>query len=368
MPITPSRRTLLVGAVAAPLMVRDAMAQQPAAAPAPAAQSPPDGPQLAAPRTALSPPYPVVGKVQRLDPALDALIDADAPVEKVLDGFVWSEGPVWVGGADGMLLVSDTRANQISSWSARRGGAIWLKPAGYRAPDGREWTPEMREPGSNGLILARGGVVGADTGSRAIVRYDLRTKARTVLADRFEGRRFNSPNDLALHPDGSIYFTDPFFGLFGGAASPLRELDYTGVFRLAPDNTVTLVDRTVFPNGIGVTPDGTRLITTDTAGWTMWDLDRQGRAGAKRLFVGRDTGIMGGDGLRIDAAGNLWASSRDGLSILNTEGKRIGLITTDQSISNCEFGADGYLYMSSNVRLIRVKVKPGARKLVFRNA
>jgi gluconolactonase len=360
-----SRRTLLAGVVAAPFIARGAMAQ-PAAAP-PAPPQPPTGPQTAPPAAPLSPPYPVVGKIERLDPALDALIDVNAPVEKVLDGFVWSEGPVWVGGADGMLLASDVRANQIFSWSPRTGGAVWMKPSGYREADGRDWSPTLREPGTNGLILARGGIVACDCGTRAIVRYDIQTKARTILADRFEGKRFNSPNDAVLHPDGSIYFTDPPYGLFGTTESPLREMDYTGIFRLAPDNSVTLVDRTTFPNGIGLTPDGTKLIATDRTGWIMWDLDGRGQASNKRLFIGRDTGILGGDGFKIDTAGNMWASGRDGISIFTPQGKRIGVISADQVISNCELGADGYLYMSSNVRIIRVKVKPAARKLLRAN-
>ena len=362
-----SRRAVLAGAIAAPFVVREALAQQPAAAPAPPPPQPPTGPQVAPPAAPLSPPYPIVGKIQRHDPALDALIDVNSPVEKVLDGFVWCEGPVWVGGANGMILASDVRANQILSWSPRTGGAVWVKPSGYRQADGTDWSPTLREPGTNGLLLARGGVVGCDSGTRAVVRFDIRTKARTILADSFEGKRLNRPNDLTLHPDGSIYFTDPPYGLFGTTESPLREMDYTGIFRLAPDNSLTLVDRTVLPNGIGLTPDGTRLIATDRAGWTMWDLDRQGRASNKRLFVGRETGIQGGDGFKIDAAGNMWASSRDGISIFTPQGKRIGIISADQVISNCELGADGYLYMSSNVRLIRVKVKPAARKLLRRN-
>jgi len=362
----PSRRGLLAGAVAAPFIARAAMAQQPAAAPAQPAQQPPTGPQVAPPAAPLKPPYPVVGSIERLDPALDALIDINSPVEKVLDGYVWCEGPVWVGGANGMLLTSDVRANQIFSWSPTAGGSVWVKPSGYKGPNGEEWAPVFREPGTNGLMLGRGGVVACDCGTRAIVRYDIRTKAKTILADRYQGKRFNSPNDLTLHPDGSIYFTDPPYGLWGVADSPLREMTYTGVFRLAPDNSVTLVADDVFPNGIGLTPDGKRLITTDRAGWQQWDLDAQGKASNKRIFIGRDA-VQGGDGFKIDAAGNVWASSRDGISVFNPAGKRIGIIKADQVISNCEIGADGYLYMSSNVRLIRVKLKPAVKKLLRSN-
>lgn len=314
----------------------------------------------AAPIYAAAQPQAGFGTIERLDPALDALIDASAPVEKVLDNFTWSEGPVWLGGADGQILLSDPRDNHIRSWSAKAGPGEWLKPSGYAGGE----TPTLREPGSNGLILARGGIVAADSGNRCVMRIDLKTKTRTVLASRFEGKRFNSPNDLVLARDGSIYFTDPPHGLAGGVESSAREMDFTGVFRLSPDNQVSLIDRTVnLPNGIGLSPDGRTLYATDRAlGWLAWTLDAAGRATDRRTFIARDA-VAGGDGLKVDAAGNLWASSRDGISIFNPTGKRLGIIRSDQVISNCVIGADGYLYMSSNVRALRVKVKARALKV-----
>lgn len=303
--------------------------------------------------------FPVVGKVERLDPALDALIDADAVVEKVLDGFVWSEGPVWVGGPNGHVLVSDVRANVIKSWSRAEGGADWLSPSGYAAGP----TPGLVEPGTNGLFLGRGGLVVADSGNRGIARIDLKTKTKTMLCRDFEGKRFNSPNDLAVARDGAIYFTDPPYGLKGSWKSSDREMDYTGVFRLSTDNVVTLIDKTVSPNGVGVSPDGRTLYTTDRgSGWVAWTLDAQGRPTDRRQFVDREaTKIMGGDSLKVDSQGNVWASSRDGISIFNPQGQRLGVVRADDVISNCEIGADGHLYMSSNHRLVRVKVK--AKKL-----
>lgn len=303
---------------------------------------------------------PVVGKVERLDPALDALIDADAPVEQVLDGFTWSEGPVWVGGPDGFLLVSDVPANKIMRWSPARGGEVWLTPSGYAGPP----TGSLREAGSNGLILARGGLVVGDSGNRCVSRIDLKTKKKTVLASSFEGKRLNSPNDLVLARDGAIYFTDPPWGLKGDWTSPYRQTDYSGVYRLAPDNTLTMIDKTVEPNGIGLSPDGRTLYATDRkSGWVAWDLDAQGRPTARRPFVdSAATGIEHGDGLKVDRKGHVWASSKDGISIFTPQGKRIGIVRADDVISNCELAADGHLYMSSNHRVLRVRIK--ARKLV----
>ena len=315
---------------------------------------------LAAPTAfAATSAYPVVGKVERLDPALDALIDADAPVEQVLDGFTWSEGPVWVGGKDGFLLVSDVPANKIIRWSPASGGAVWLSPSGYAGPE----TGSLREAGSNGLILARGGLVIGDSGNRCISRIDLKTRKKTVLAAGFEGKRFNSPNDLVLARDGAIYFTDPPWGLKGDWTSPYRQTDYSGVYRLGTDNVVTMIDKTVEPNGIGLSPDGRTLYATDRkSGWVAWNLDTKGQPTARRQFVdGPATGIAGGDGLKVDRGGALWASSKDGISIFSPNGQRIGVIRADDVISNCELAADGHLYMSSNHSVLRVKVK--ARKL-----
>jgi len=310
---------------------------------------------------AATPSYPVVGKVERLDPALDALIDADAAVEQVLDSFTWSEGPVWVGGKNGFLLVSDVPANKILRWLPVDGGSVWLTPSGYAGPQ----TGSLREAGSNGLILARGGLVIGDSGNRCVSRIDLKTRKKTVLASSFDGKRFNSPNDLVLARDGAIYFSDPPWGLKGDWNSPYRQTDYSGVYRLGTDNVVTLIDKTVEPNGIGLSPDGKTLYATDRkSGWVAWDLDAKGSPTARRQFVdSAATGVGGGDGLKVDRDGNVWASSKDGISIFTPAGKRIGVIRADDVISNCELAADGHLYMSSNHRVIRVKVK--ARKLAL---
>jgi gluconolactonase len=305
--------------------------------------------------------YPVYGRVERLDAALDALIDKDAIVEELIGGFAWAEGPVWVGGASGMILVSDPRGNFIASWQERTGGTRWLSPSGYEGePRG------LSEPGTNGLFLGRGGLVTADSGNRRIGRIDLQTKRKTSIADRFEGKRFNSPNDLCVSPrDGSIYFTDPPYGLTGGADSSEREMDYTGIFRVDRNNRVSLIEREMRPNGIGISPDGLTLYHTDGAqGWIAHTLDESGRSTGQRIFIDRAaenfTGNSG-DGFKVDQAGNLWLSGRDGISIVNPTGHRLGIIRLNDSCANCEIGADGHLYIASHFKLARVKVK--ARKL-----
>lgn len=327
-----------------------------------------EGPQVAPPAAPLFPPFPVVGSVEQFDPGLTELIDVNTPVEKIMEGFVWVEGPVWIGEANGYLLCSDTRANKIMKWqmpaagSSKPPGETWLEPGGYKGPNGETWAPHLQEPGTNGMIRARGGLLVADQGNRALALIDLKTKQKTKLADRFEGKRFNSPNDMVLHPNGMVFFTDPPYGLNNVFNSPDRELDYTGVFRLNPDNSVTLIDKTLRPNGIGLSPDGTKLYCTDTSGWVVFDVDSRGNASNRREFVSGSV-VRGGDGLKVDSKGNVWASSNDGITIFSPDGRRLGRIRSDNIISNCEFGGDGYLYMSSNKRLIRAKVKASKIKL-----
>ena len=337
-----SRRDLMKGAVMASALPACA----PAWAQGPPAGLPPQGPQ---------PPPPPPG-VKRLDPALDALIDADAKVEVLLEGFRATEGPCWVGGKDGYLLFSDPGENVVRRWSAKAGVSEWLRPSGYAGGP----SPIFREPGANGLIPARGGIVMADVGNRGLARVDFKTKAKTMLARDFEGKRLNSPNDLVLAPDGSIYFTDPPFGLNGTLKSPAREMDYMGVFRMARDGTLSLIDKSVnVPNGIGLSPDGRTLYTTEMqTGWLAWTLDAKGRPTDRRVYVdSKSTGIAGGDGFKIDGLGNMWTSSREGISIISPQGQRLGYVSTGGRAANCELGADGYLYISGGPRIVRVAIK-----------
>ena len=196
MPNQLSRRTFIGALVAA---VPSAALAQTGAAPAapvtpPAPPAPMTGPQVAAPPTDLKAPYPEAGKVNRLDPRFDALMDADAKVEKICDGFLHAEGPVWVGGNNGYLLVSDTQVNHIVKWSPTEGRSIWLSPSGYDV-NGVAWNPAIREPGTNGLILGRGGLIVAGSGARNIFHVDLNTTKKTVLVDKYMGKRLNTPND-----------------------------------------------------------------------------------------------------------------------------------------------------------------------------
>jgi gluconolactonase len=317
------------------------------------------GAMLAAgPLIAQRPQYSVFGHIERLDRALDALIPQNAIVEEIANGFTWIEGPAWIGGPRGFLLASDVPGNRIHRWTEQDGASVWLDPSGFEGQ-----SPELAEPGTNGLLQTKQGLLVADSGNRYLGRIDLKTKRKSPIVDRFEGKRFNSPNDVCISPTtGSIYFTDPPYGLKGQAESSAREMDYTGVFRLASDGQLSLIGKFDFPNGIGISPDGTTLYHTDrTLGWVAHALDSEGNSRSYRPFIERGA-LAGGDGLKIDAGGNMWTSSKQGVAIFTPQGKQLGVIHADDIISNCEFGADGYLYMSTNHRLTRVRVT--ARKIV----
>ena len=175
--------------------------------------------------------YESIGEVRRLDPALDALVPEDAKIERLAEGFEWSEGPVWVNEQGGFLLFSDVPMNVVYQWSEVGGLRPWLKPSGFTGAKSR-----AGESGSNGLVLDhQGRLVLCQHGDRRVARMDASCKSPeskfVTLADRYDGKRFNSPNDLAFHSSGALYFTDPPYGMVGKFEDPNRETDYLGVYR-----------------------------------------------------------------------------------------------------------------------------------------
>jgi len=283
-------------------------------------------------------------------------------------GYIWTEGPVWLGGEDGQLLFSDVPGNTIYSWVPRERPylvsdgeyswegdttSVFLAPSGLNVPGRPDY---VREGGANGLALGRGGVVTCDSGNRCISVIDLESRQKTVLADRFEGKRLNSPNDITVARNGDIYFTDPPYGLTGVADSPLRELDFTGVFRLTPDNQLHVVADDLFPNGIGLSPDNRVLYVNSRSGRMAFDLDASGAPVGRRLFMSRDIPGGGGDGFTVDESGRLWCLSGGGVHVITPDGQRIGHRQFDGRSSNCAFGPGGYLYVTNSDRVLRCKI------------
>jgi gluconolactonase len=318
--------------------------------------------------TAAAPPSaPVAGTVQREAPALDALIPRDAAVERIAEGFTWSEGPVWVRDG-GYLLFSDVPENKMHRWREGEGATLFLQPSGYAGTD----LAPFREPGSNGLEAGAPGsntILVADSGSRAIARLDLATKRKQFLAERYGGKRFNSPNDLVRGPDGSIWFTDPPYGLKDLDASPAKELKVNGVYRLTRAGTVTLIDGDLdFPNGVALSPDARTLYVSNSdpkrAVIMAYALSADGAVRSRRVF--KDMTALAAqnlpglpDGMSVDARGNLWASGPGGIHIFAPDGRELGLIGAGTAISNCAFGgADGRtLFMTAGHSILRLRTK-----------
>lgn len=323
------------------------------------------GGMAALPFTSGLTPGRTVGSITRFDPELDKLIDAASPIEVIATGYRWAEGPVWVE-RGGYLLFTDVPANIAYRWSASEGARPFLDPSGLAGsiPAG------IREAGANGLAVdAQGRLLMADSGTRAIARVDLDTREKTILADRYAGRRFNSCNDLAIGRGGMIYFTDPPYGLSEGDASPLKELAFNGVFRLGRDGKVRVIDDTLKrPNGIGLCPKKTTLYVamSDEARPQIltYPLGADGMPrAAPTVFhdfsepLSRKLPGMP-DGLEVDKAGRLFASGPGGIYILSPEGKALGLIATGKATANCAFGEDGRtLFLTSSDMLARVRLK-----------
>jgi gluconolactonase len=298
-------------------------------------------------------------KVVRLDPRVNRIIPKDARLEKLAGGFQFIEGPVWH--PDGYLLFSDPNANTIYRWAPEGSLSVFRSKSGYTGFDiGR-----YHQPGSNGLTLDRNGLLTINEhGNRRVTRLE-RTGKITVLADRYEGRRLNSPNDLVYRSDGSLYFTDPPFGLPAAFDDPAKELPFSGVYRVK-DGEVTLLTKELSgPNGIAFSPDEKYLYVDN------WDLKRKvlmcyevkadGTLTNGRVFYDftKEPEPVALDGIKVDVEGNVYVSAPGGVWILSPAGKPLGRIVPPEHDANFAFGdSDGKsLYLTANTGLYRIRVK-----------
>jgi gluconolactonase len=314
---------------------------------------------------ARTPAYPSVGSIERLDPALDALVPRGARIEKLAEGFEWSEGPVWRRDG-GYLLFTDIPRNTIHRWDARGGLAVFLRPAGYTGHAGPN--APGRELGANGLALdARGALVMADHGNRQVARLDESTFVKTTLADRHEGKRLNSPNDLVFRSTGDLYFTDPPYGLAKLNEDPAKELPFNGVYRRSASGELTLLTRELsFPNGVALSPDERTLYVavSDPARPVImaYDLAADGTIARGRVLFDASPLLRQGrrglpDGLKVDRHGNLFATGPGGVLVLAPDGRHLGTILTGQLTANCAWGDDGAtLYMTAHSQLLRIRL------------
>jgi gluconolactonase len=316
-----------------------------------------------APITSTSAPYPKDAKssIERLDPALDALIAADAVIENLGSGFNWSEGPIWVP-AQGALLFSDVPENRVYRWKDGEGISVFLEPSGFT---GRQYNG--RERGSNGLTLdAQDRLVLCQHGDRRVARLAADGKSFETVVDKFEGKRFSSPNDLCYDKAGNLFFTDPPYGL---PSDTKRETDFHGIYRLSTDGKLTVIGSDMSrPNGVALSPDERTLYIGSTDGDEPWlkaySLNPDGSVTGSRIFFDGSAlmkaGRRGGfDGLKVDEQGNVWATGPGGVVIISPAGKHLGSILTGRFTANCAFGDGDHMtfYITADESLLRLRTK-----------
>jgi gluconolactonase len=319
------------------------------------------------------PARPTLGRIERLDPRLDAIVDPKAKMEVIANGFDWVEGPVWVRAGGGYLLFSDIPPNRVLRWQDGRGTEVYLDQSGYGGPIPRPNNIAPDEPGSNALILdPQGRLVLCQHGNRQVARMDApldKPKAKYVaIADRYEGKRLNSPNDGVYHTDGALYFTDPPYGLTRKEQDPDKQLDFQGVYRVVKDGKVTLLTKELSrPNGIAFSPDHKTLYVANSdaqrAIWMAYDVQADGSIANGRVFfdatswVGPERKGLP-DGLKVDKQGHLFATGPGGVHVFDKDAHHLGTFVTGEATSNCAFGENGStLFITADMYVLRLALK-----------
>jgi gluconolactonase len=302
------------------------------------------------------------GSIERIDPSLDEIVSPGVMAEKIAEGFEWSEGPLWLENQR-MLLFTDVPKNTIYKWTEEKGAEVYLTPSGHTGSD-----PISNERGANGLTLNdKGELLLCQHGDRRVARMNTSVEqpsaSFTSIASTFQGKRFNSPNDL-IHYNDEVYFTDPPYGL---AADSLREIPFHGVYKVtASGNVLLLIDSLTRPNGIAFSPDHKKMYVAnsdpDKARWYVYEMsDSLTILSGKILYdatsnAKTEKGLP--DGLKVDAKGNIFATGPGGVWIFNTAGALIGKIRLPEATSNCALSADEKtLYLTSDMYLLRLKLK-----------
>jgi gluconolactonase len=285
---------------------------------------------------------PSAGAIERLDPALDELVSPDAVIEHLADGFQFTEGPFWVPEAGGFLLFSDVPGNRMIKWTPAGEVTDFIAPV-------FDGDYEGGFVGSNGITGdSDGNIVFAEHYNGRISRISPDGTGRSIVVDAYEGVRFNSPNDLVYKSDGSLYFTDPAYGL----PPETQGQDVHGIYRLSQDGAVERLAAQQAANGLAFSPDESRLYVSGGGQWMVYEVAGDGTLGEGALFL-----EGGSDGMKVDERGNLWGTGRGGVWVISPEGVHLGTIAPDESPANVAFGdADGRtLYMTAVTGLYRVR-------------
>lgn len=299
-----------------------------------------------------------VGTIERLDPALDSLVAPGSVIEKVADGFKFTEGPLWR--PDGTLWFSDVVGNVIRSVTPDGKVTVLVENAG-----GVSTAPPGSFIGSNGMAEAPDGSVWmAQHTNRRIVRI-APNHTMTPEVSTFEGKRFNSPNDLVFAKDGSLYFTDPPYGLVKLDEDPAKEIGFNGVYRLAKGRLQAIMRDLNRPNGLAFSPDFKVLYVNNSdpaKNLVMrYDVGADGTLSGGRVFADLTSKTAGlADGLKVDAQGNVYTTGPGGIWILSPVGKHLGTIAPSEVPANCAWGDDGRtLYMTAVTGIYRIKTLIG---------
>ncbi|MCO6490325.1 MAG: SMP-30/gluconolactonase/LRE family protein [Phaeodactylibacter sp.] len=310
--------------------------------------------------------YKTIGEIIVLDARLSAVLDTSARPEALAEGYEWAEGPLWLE-AEQMLIWSDVPKNTVYRWKEGEGDSVYLQPSGYTSD-----APRGGETGSNGLTLSPDGrLVLCQHGDRRMAMMDAPPGAPRAafitIADKYEGKRFNSPNDAVYGPGGHLYFTDPPYGLEKQEDDPGKEIPFQGVYRVSPEGEVFLLtDELSRPNGIAFSPDYARCYVAnsdpDRAIWMVYDMDENKNFVNGRVFfdatdmVPDNKGLP--DGLKVNRAGIVFATGPGGVLVFTPEGEHLGTISTGQATANCALNADeSVLYMTADMYIARIALK-----------
>lgn len=314
-----------------------------------------------APREDASSAY---GSFEELLPEFRSVVTADAAIEKIGDGYEWSEGPVWVE-SEKILLFSDVPKNTVYQWREGQPVTEYLKPSGYTGAG-----PYSNEPGSNGLLLdGEGKLVLCQHGNRQVARMNAELRTPTPdfspIASALGGKRFNSPNDAAFFA-GDFFFTDPPYGLPMQENDSTRELPFQGVYRVAPSGEVQLlVDSLTRPNGIAFFPDGKSFLVANSdpakAKWYRYEWDGTRVTGGSVFYDATTTAATERglpDGLKIDQQGHVFATGPGGIFVFDAAGRVLGKIKLAEAASNCALSADEKtLFVTNDMLLLRISLR-----------
>ncbi len=310
-----------------------------------------------------------VGKIEIYDKTAAAIIDSNATIEVIGSNFTWSEGPLWIA-ARQVLLFSDVPENKIFQWKSGDSTRLYLTPSGYTDTAKRDG-----ENGSNGLALDTAGrLLLCQSGNRHVARLntplDSPAPDFTILASGYNGKKFNSPNDL-VDSRNNIYFTDPIYGLPKKENDPTRELPFEGVYKISTTGKTTLlIDSIERPNGVALSLNEKILYVASSDNikprWYAYQLDENGNIASGGILLDaaplkeKATVKQGPDGMKIDKYGNIFSSGPDGINIISPEGKRLALIKIyNRPASNCAFNeTKNVLYITADDLILRVTLHP----------